>query len=132
MTVEELRAIPELYKKLEKDRERLHYLRELSTTVPALRVDPARVQTTVVNRSMLIADEVIDLERSVKDLEALLEAREREALDLIKPLPDPERKVLLLFYVGHFSIRETGDILFFSPRRVYQLKEKGISEIGFG
>lgn len=131
MTVEELRAIPELHKKLEKDRERLYYLRELSTTVPALRVDPDRVQTTVVNRSMLVADEVIDLERSVEELAGILADREREALELFEPLPEPERKILKLFYVGHFSIREIGEILFFSPRWVLQLKEKGIAEIEF-
>lgn len=129
MTVDEIRAIPGEWHRLLRDMERLEYLRAAATSVPALATDNVKVQVSVRNRSMVIVDELVDLER---DLTARLEAmsrKEHAAEELFKTVREPDRKVLNYFYCRHLTMRQIAEILFFSPRYCYKLRRRGLEAV---
>lgn len=64
MTQEEIRAIPAAAVRISKHLDRLRYLKQKSTSVPAMQTSE-RVQTSAIDRSMVLSDSIIDLEREV-------------------------------------------------------------------
>lgn len=129
ITIDQVKEIPKEYRRLLRDLERLEYLREASTSVPALATDSVKVQVSVRNRSMVIVDELVDLER---DLSARLEAmsrKEHAAEEMFKTVREPDRKVLNYFYCRHLTMRQIAEILFFSPRYCYKLRRRGLEAV---
>lgn len=132
MTLEELRALPDYYKSIQRDFERLQYLRELSTSLPPV-MDPSRVpvRSSVQNKAMAVSDELIDLSRMLADEERELRRLEKEAEELIRETVEQEkvRKVLLLHYIRHLSFVDISDILHYSYRWIMTLKRRGLDSI---
>lgn len=130
MTFEQFRAIPEKYKRIERDEERLRYLRELSTTLPPV-MDPSRlpVQSSVRNKSMAVADELVDLERDIWDKLRDMADLEAEAEGLVCQLVDPIRKIMRLHYVRHLSLRDASDIVGYSYRWALELHRRGLASV---
>lgn len=128
MTVDEIRAIPGEWHRLLRDMERLEYLRAAATSVPALATDGIKVQTSVMNRSMVISDELIDLERDIDQRVREMHEKEEAAKELFRDVREPDRKVLIYHYVRHLPITEIAKIIFYTPRWCYYLRRRGLKE----
>lgn len=129
MTVDEIRAIPGEWHRLLRDMERLEYLRAAATSVPAFPTDGIKVQTSVMNRSMVISDELIDLERDIDQRVREMHEKEEAARELFRDVREPDRKVLIYHYVRHLTISEIAKIIFYSPRWCYYLRKRGLKEL---
>lgn len=129
MTVDEIRAIPGEWHRLLRDMERLEYLRAAATSVPALATDSVKVQVSVRNRSMVIVDELVDLERDIDQRVREMHEKEEAAKELFQAVREPDRKVLIYHYVRHLPITEISKIIFYSPRWCYYLRKRGLKEL---
>lgn len=126
MTVDELILIPKQYRKLMRDTERVEALREMVTSLPPMNTN-GRVQTSRINRSMALADALIDAEREVEERTEIMHQLEKEALELIVPVKEPEHKVLFLHYVRHMPITDVALVMYFTPRWCYMLRKRGLA-----
>lgn len=128
ITIDQVKEIPKEYRRLLRDLERLEYLREASTSVPAFPTDGIKVQTSVMNRSMVISDELIDLERDIDQRVREMHEKEEAAKELFRDVREPDRKVLIYHYVRHLPITEIAKIIFYTPRWCYYLRRRGLKE----
>lgn len=128
MTVDELILIPKQYRKLMRDTERVEALREMVMSLPPMNTN-GRVQTSRINRSMALADALIDAEREVEERTEIMHQLEKEALELIVPVKEPEHKVLFLHYVRHMPITDVALVMYYTPRWCYILRKRGLATL---
>lgn len=123
MTREQIRLIPELNKKILHDEAHLVYLKEKATAVPALATNE-RVKSSKTNDSMKYADAAIDLEAELMQKRAELKALKDEATIWIETLESPlERRIFVMRLIKCFTWDEIADLIGYSRRRIFQLKE---------
>lgn len=126
MTYEEFVRIPKIWRKLMRDVDHVIILRETVTSLPPMRTD-GRVQTSNLNRSMALADALIDAERDIQDRTEAMHQLEEEALRFIAGVKEPERNVLFLHYVRHMPITDVALVMYFTPRWCYVLRKRGLA-----
>lgn len=126
MTYDELIQIPKEWRRLQRDTERIAYLRETVTSLPPMKTS-GRVQVSNLNRSMALVDTLIDAERDVKERTADMRRKEQEALEIFLDIKEPEHRVLWLHYCRHLTIVDIAEIMYISPRWGYMLRKRGLA-----
>lgn len=126
MTYEEFIRIPKMWRKLMRDVDHVIILRETITSLPPMRTD-GRVQTSNLNRSMALADALIDAERDIQDRTEAMHQLEVDALAFIAGVKEPERNVLFLHYVRHMPITDVALVMYCTPRWCYMLRKRGLA-----
>lgn len=112
MTQDELKEIPIFAKQIDKHLERLDFLKQKSTCVPPLQTTE-RVQTSVVDRSNVLVDSVIDLEREIERETKELHRMQKEASQLFAQhdLTLEERELLDYRYIYCYTWDEVASML---------------------
>lgn len=126
MNYAELVSIPKQWRRLERDTERVLYLRELVESLPQMQTN-GRVQNGNVNRSMDLVDVLVDAERDIIARKKDMRRREQEAFQLFAVLKNPERKVMYLHYCKHMSMKAIAEAMYYTPRYCYILRDKGLN-----
>lgn len=126
MERQEFKDIPYAWKRVMKDRERLEYLEQKSDGVGGMQTTE-RVQSSNLNRSMAIADTIIDLQSRIDVEEKELRARMDEAVDMIKSngLNERDKEIMLYRYKYCLDWLDISEIMQMTTRWV--LKRHGIA-----
>lgn len=130
LTEKDLKEILQIQRDVDKKSERLNNLREISTCTPAITMDE-KVQTTVQNKSMAIADAVVDLERELDaDMDRLKTAKSA-ADEFIKSLDldETEQSIMHLRYVDCQYWYSISEILNYSIRHLTRKHGEILSKI---
>lgn len=129
MTQEELREIPIFAGQINKRLERLNYLKEKSTCVPSLQTTE-RVQTTVIDRSNVLSDTIVDLESEIEEEVRRLKAMQNQAEKCFSAhdLSLDERELLEYRYIYCYTWEEVASLLHIGERtarlRHYRIMKK--------
>lgn len=117
MTQEEIRAIPAAAAQIHKHLDRLKFLKAKSTSVPAMQTSE-RVQTSVIDRSMVVADSIIDLEREVDAEKKELDQMRKSASQFFAShdLTLEERELLDYRYIYCYTWEEVASLLHVGER----------------
>ena len=125
MTQEELRYIPVLYRKIQRNKEQLRYLREKATSVSLPPPEAEKVKTSSANRSNKYADEAVDLEREIAAMELRLVHLQEKVSALIKELDNPlEQKVLRLRYLKCLTWLQVAELSGYADRHVRRINNE--------
>ena len=126
MERQEFKDIPYAWKRAMKDKERLEYLEQKSDGVGGMQTTE-RVQSSNLNRSMAIADTIIDLQSRIDTEERELRARMDEAEQMINSgaLNDRDRSIMLYRYKYCLDWLDISELMQMTTRWV--LKRHGIA-----
>lgn len=127
ITRDEIRSIPELYKSIQKDKERLTYLREKATSIPSGITEGERVQTSVSSNGNRWVEEAADLDREIKAKEVMLKELRAEAATFIRTVDhELTRRVLRCRYSRCFTWDETVEYLGYDLRYLHRLEAEAV------
>lgn len=117
MTQDELKEIPIFAKQIDKHLERLDFLKQKSTCVPPLQTTE-RVQTSAIDRSMVLSDSIIDLEREVAGERKELDQMRKQASQFFAScdLTLEERELLDYRYIYCYTWEEVASLLHVGER----------------
>lgn len=117
MTREEIRAIPAAAVQIHKHLDRLKFLKAKSTSVPAMQTSE-RVQTSVIDRSMVVADSIVDLEREIDAEKKELDRMRKNASQFFAShdLTLEERELLDYRYIYCYTWEEVASLLHVGER----------------
>lgn len=117
MTQEEIRAIPAAAVQIHKHLDRLNFLKAKSTSVPAMQTSE-RVQTSVIDRSMVVADSIVDLEREIDAEKKELDRMRKSASQFFAShdLTLEERELLDYRYIYCYTWEEVASLLHVGER----------------
>ena len=117
MTQEEIRAIPAAAIRISRHLDRLRYLKQKSTSVPAMQTSE-RVQTSAIDRSMVLSDSIIDLEREVAGERKELDQMRKQASQFFAScdLTLEERELLDYRYIYCYTWEEVASLLHVGER----------------
>lgn len=117
MTQEELRAIPAAAAQIHKHLDRLKFLKAKSTSVPAMQTSE-RVQTSVIDRSMVVADSIVDLEHEIDVEKKELDQMRKSASQFFAAhdLTLEERELLDYRYIYCYTWEEVASLLHVGER----------------
>ena len=126
MERQEFKDIPYAWKRVMKDKERLEYLEQKSDGVGGMQTTE-RVQSSNLNRSMAIADTIIDLQSRIDTEERELRARMDEAEKMITSgsLNDRDKSIMLYRYKYCLDWLDISELMQMTTRWV--LKRHGIA-----
>lgn len=126
MERQEFKDIPYAWKRVTKDKERLEYLEQKSDGVGGMQTTE-RVQSSNLNRSMAIADTIIDLQSRIEAEEKELRARMDKAEKMIKSgtLNDRDKSIMLYRYKYCLDWLDISELMQMTTRWV--LKRHGIA-----
>lgn len=128
MTKEEFKQIPRIMKKIDLKNEELKKLRELSVSMQGLNL-MEKVQTSHVNKSMDIVNDILILEGIIYQDYLTLIKMQKEAYCLIEKLEEPEKTVMELRYISGMKWSEVIRFTGYSERRVHQLHKIALDNI---
>ncbi len=130
ITRDEIRAIPELHKSIQRDMGHLDYLREKATSVPSGISDGERVQTSPKNDGNKYVEAAVDLCRDIQRKEAELEDLQARAKEFISTIGESlPRKVMTLRYLDCCEWDQVADLAGYTERRVQQVEFEVVSQI---
>lgn len=117
MTQEEIRAIPAAAVQIHKHLDRLKFLKAKSTSAPAMQTSE-RVQTSVIDRSMVVADSIVDLEHEVDAEKKELDQMRKSASQFFAShdLTLEERELLDYRYLYCYTWEEVASLLHVGER----------------
>jgi DNA-directed RNA polymerase specialized sigma24 family protein len=117
MTQDELKEIPIFAKQIDKHLDRLKFLKAKSTSVPAMQTSE-RVQTSVIDRSMVVADSIVDLEREIDAEKKELDRMRKSASQFfaLHDLTLEERELLDYRYIYCYTWEEVASLLHVGER----------------
>ncbi len=117
MTQEEIRAIPAAAVQIHKHLDRMKFLKAKSTSVPAMQTSE-RVQTSVIDRSMVVADSIVDLEREINAEKKELDRMRKSASQFFAShdLTLEERELLDYRYIYCYTWEEVASLLHVGER----------------
>lgn len=117
MTQEEIRAIPAAAMQINKHLDRLKFLKAKSTSVPAMQTSE-RVQTSVIDRSMVVADSIVDLEHEIDVEKKELDQMRKSASQFFAShdLTLEERELLDYRYIYCYTWEEVASLLHVGER----------------
>ena len=117
MTQEEIRAIPAAAVQIHKHLDRLEFLKAKSTSVSAMQTSE-RVQTSVIDRSMVVADSIVDLEREIDAEKRELDQMRKSASQFFAAheLTLEERELLDYRYIYCYTWEEVASLLHVGER----------------
>lgn len=126
MERQEFKDIPYAWTRVMKDKERLEYLEQKSDGVGGMQTTE-RVQSSNLNRSMAIADTIIDLQSRIDTEEKELRARMDEAEKMITSgaLNDRDKSIMLYRYKYCLDWLDISELMQMTTRWV--LKRHGIA-----
>lgn len=126
MERQEFKDIPYAWKRVEKEEERLEYLEQKSDGVGGMKISE-RVQSSNLNRSMAIADTIIDLQSRIEAEEKELHTRMDEAEKMITSgvLNDTDKSIMLYRYKYCLDWVDISELMQMTTRWV--LKRHGIA-----
>lgn len=102
----------------------------MASGVGAIRYDKDRVQTSAVADRM--ANIVIKICETTEKLEKeihTMQMQEEEAIGYLVQLKEEHERVLSLHYLDGFSWVEVGEVMHYSDKYVYDVKEKALEEL---
>jgi DNA-directed RNA polymerase specialized sigma24 family protein len=117
VTQEEIRAIPAAAVQIHKHLDRLEFLKAKSTSVSAMQTSE-RVQTSVIDRSMVVADSIVDLEREIDAEKRELDQMRKSASQFFAAheLTLEERELLDYRYIYCYTWEEVASLLHVGER----------------
>jgi DNA-directed RNA polymerase specialized sigma subunit len=127
MTKQELYSIYGLSQRIGQKQRQLEELKAKASSIELSYAE--RVQTSQVNNSMAIVDNMIELEQLIdKDLEEMYKKR-REAYSLIRTLSGTERDVMELRYIQGYKWEEIAVKLDISYRHTTRLHGQALEKL---
>lgn len=127
ITRDDIRAIPDLYKSIQRDMERLYFLREKATSIPSGITEGERVQTSTSSAGNKWIEEAADLSREVEAKSKKLRALQEEADVFISTVNhELTRRVLRCRYIRCFTWDETVDYLKYDLRYLHRLESEAV------
>ena len=134
ITREEIRSIPELHKSIQRDKERLRYLREKATSIPSLS-DQERVQTSPSGGGNRFVEAAVDLNNEIRAKEIRLTELQGRAKKFICSLPAETEvqkltlKVLKYRYLRCYTWEEISEVVVYAPRYIQQLEWEIVKDL---
>lgn len=109
----------------------LEALRYKASGAGAIRYDRDRVQTSPQDYMTMAIEDVLELEKQIKEDEESIEDIKGEAYRIVRQMQDRDNRALIeWFYLNGLSMTETAEFMKMSERNAYYIQDKALEEFG--
>jgi len=109
----------------------LEALRYKASGAGAIRYDRDRVQTSPQDYMTMVIEDVLELEKQIKEDEESIEDIKGEAYRIVRQMQDRDNRALIeWFYLNGLSMTETAEFMKMSERNAYYIQDKALEEFG--
>lgn len=109
----------------------LEALRYKASGAGAIRYDKDRVQTSPQDYMTMAIEDVLELEKQIKEDEESIEDIKGEAYRIVRQMKDRDNRALIeWFYLNGLSMTETAEFMKMSERNAYYVQDKALEEFG--
>lgn len=109
----------------------LEALRYKASGAGAIRYDRDRIQTSPQDYMTMAIEDVLELEKQIKEDEESIEDIKGEAYRIVRQMQDRDNRALIeWFYLNGLSMTETAEFMKMSERNAYYIQDKALEEFG--
>ena len=109
----------------------LEALRYKASGAGAIRYDKDRVQISPQDYITMAIEDVLELEKQIKEDEESIEDLKGEAYAIVRKMENRDGRALIeWFYLNGLSMSETAEFMKMSERNAYYIQEKALEEFG--
>lgn len=109
----------------------LEALRYKASGAGAIRYDKDRVQTSPQDYMTMAIEDVLELEKQIKEDEESIEDLKGEAYSIVRRMDNRDNRAFIeWFYLNGLSMTETAEFMHVSERNGYYIQEKSLEEFG--